>query len=267
MPVCWSCSQNTVLAASSAQPKTCTCQGRLCGSWFRNDTSPPLPPGNGLPMKFADLQAAAKARHLTILGGFHPTAKDATPEGCQTVLMLGPDEPSFWPHLSASPEYKSADPDPVDRWSVRVIGAWAEELNARALYPFGGPPYLPFFDWALRTGRIHASPIRLLVHDAAGLFVSFRGALALPWRVDLPPAPPSPCMSCADQPCRSACPVDALDGAGYDVPACKRYLHSRPGADCMTQGCAARRACPVSQQVGRLPAQSEHHMLNFRGPP
>lgn len=216
-------------------------------------------------MKYDDLQSAAVARQLTILGGFHPTEDDKTPSGCKTLLMLGPKEPEFWPAFTLSPEYNDRAPDPMDRWSKHIIGSWANEIGATALYPFGGAPFLPFFSWALRTGRIHTSPIMLLVHDTAGLFVSFRGALALMEHVDLPPSPPNPCTACTAKPCRTSCPVDAFDGTGYDVPKCKSYLDTQPGWDCMEGGCAARRACPVSDRYPRLAEQSAFHMTAFKG--
>lgn len=206
------------------------------------------------------LEAEAKARHLTVLGAFHPEPEDDLGDA-QTVVLLGPDEPGFWDALKASPEW--GGPDPVDRWSARVIGAWAAEIGAEAFFPFGGPPYHPFIGWAQRTGRVHSSPVGLLIHDEAGLFVSFRGALALPERLELDAPEPSPCETCAERPCLSACPVDALKGDRYDVPACKAFL--RTGADCLTHGCRARRACPVSQGWGRDAEQSAYHMQNFLG--
>ncbi|MFK7836004.1 MAG: ferredoxin [Sulfitobacter sp.] len=204
-------------------------------------------------------------RHLTILGGFHPRPSDNAPEGCKTLLMLGPDEPDFWPAFSRSPEGRDGAPDPMDRWSARVIGAWAEALEAKALYPFGGPPFEPFYSWALRTGRIHSSPVQFLVHDVAGLFVSFRGALALAEHIDLPAAPPIPCTTCAGQPCRTACLSDALTPENYDVPACKAFLGTPAGAENMALGCNVRRSCPVSQEFGRMPEQSAYHMRQFAG--
>jgi hypothetical protein len=214
---------------------------------------------------YADLQASATERHLTIMGGFHPLPDDQTPPDCQTLILLGPNEPAFWPAFTTSPEWLDGAPDPMDRWSRRIIDAWADALDAEALYPFGSLPFLPFFSWALRTGRVHASPIRLLVHDHAGLFVSFRGALAIRQRIDLPIPAANPCTTCLDQPCRTACPVDAFDGMGYDVTACKGYLDTVAGEDCMTGGCAARRACPVSQSYPRLPAHAAYHMTAFKG--
>ncbi|KIN62222.1 Ferredoxin [Sulfitobacter noctilucicola] len=214
-------------------------------------------------MTFEALQDAATERHLTILGAFHPTLQDNAPEGCKTLVMLGPDEPAFWPAFKKSPEMQDGRPDPMDRWSTRVIGDWAQEIGATALYPFGGEPFLPFYTWALRTGRIHSSPVHLLVHDHAGLFVSFRGALALAEHLDLPPAPPKPCLACADQPCKNACLAGALTPAGYDVPKCQAFLATDAGAVNTRLGCNVRRACPVSQSYGRIPAQSAYHMRQF----
>jgi len=214
-------------------------------------------------MDYAALQEQAHARGLAIYGGFHPGPGDACPPAVKTLLLLGPDGPGFWPRLQAEPEFTDAGPDPLDRWSRRVIGAWACALRAKAVFPFTGPPYRPFLAWATASGRAWSSPVGMLVHDRAGLMISFRGALGLKSRVALP-APPAapPCEGCA-RPCLDACPVGALTGAGYDVGACHAYLATGPGRACLTDGCAVRLACPVSAAFGRLPEQSAHHMRYF----
>ena len=207
---------------------------------------------------YATITQAAPARHLAVRGAFHP---DDLP-GVGTLILLAPDEPRFWPAFTASAEYRDGQPDPMDRWSARVIGAWAKQLNAKAFFPFGRPPHAPFFRWATLSGRAWPSPIQLLVHDQAGLFVSYRGALGLPERIALPPLPDAPCAACA-RPCATACPVNALENGQYDVPACKSHLSTPAGQACMTQGCAARRACPVNARFGRLPEHSAFHMRAF----
>ncbi|MFA8440871.1 ferredoxin [Yoonia sp.] len=182
------------------------------------------------------------------------------PDQDSTITLIGPDEPAFWGIFHGSPEYLDGDPNPLDRWSMRVLCAVADRVDAEALFPFGGPPYAPFFTWAKQTGRFWASPIDFLVHDQAGLFVSFRGALR--WQVEpLAGTTAQPCLTCADQPCATACPVGAFD-AGYDVAACKAHVASEAGADCRTRGCLARRACPIGQGT-RLSAQAAFHMEAF----
>lgn len=210
------------------------------------------------------IRAQAKRDALDVFGAFHPGAQDAAPKGTGTVVLLGPDEPGFWDQFRGSPEYNDAQPDPLDRWSRRVIAAIANAVGAQALFPFGGPPYRPFIAWAQRSGQAWQSPAGLLVHDSAGLMVSYRGALALPDRLELPAPGPCPCDTCADRPCLRTCPVNALSAAkGYDVAACHGFLDSAAGNECLTSGCQARRACPVSTQFGRLPAQSAFHMKAF----
>ena len=214
-------------------------------------------------MSYALVSRAAQAQALDLLGGFHPETDEKQLEGFGTVLLLGPREPGFWGSFTQSREYRDGTPNPMDRWSARVLTGLAVAFNAQPFFPFGGPPYRPFYQWALRTGRCHPSPISLLVHDNAGLFVSFRGALALQQRLDLPPAPPNPCSACTRKPCQSACPVSAFENGTYAVNKCQAYLAQPQGAACMSQGCAARRACPVSATYGRVAAQSALHMQAF----
>ena len=209
----------------------------------------------------ADVQAALDPHFLEVLGGFAVEAGEVGfPTGTRTLLMIGPKEPGFWAHLQAQPEWSA--PDSVDRWSRRVIGRVACDLGAKALFPFGGPPYQPFYSWALRTGRVWDSPVKLLVHATQGLMVSFRGALALPRALTLPAPAVQPCATCA-KPCLTACPASALTGAGYDVPRCHAHLDQPDGADCLSGGCLVRSPCPAGAGYARMPSQSAYHMRQF----
>lgn len=214
-------------------------------------------------MTLDEIDAAARTVGLETLGAFHPEAGDKDAEGAGTLVLLGPSR-DFWATLTASPEF--LDDHPVDRWSRRVITALAGQLGAQALFPFGGPPYAPFLNWAKSTGRAWDSPVGMLVHDTQGLLVSYRGALAFAERLKIPPTGGDrPCVTCNARPCLTACPVAALSAQGYDVSACHAFLDSAAGQDCMTRGCAVRRICPVSKGANRSEEQSAHHMRAFRG--
>lgn len=210
-------------------------------------------------MRMTEIETVAGAEHLAVMG----VVQDDLPEGVATLVLFGPLEPGFWPAFTASPEYRDDTPHPLDRWSLRVITGMAEGLGATPFFPFGGPPYQPFIAWAKASGRAHSSPVGLLVHDTAGLMISYRGALGFAERIEAPAPPPNPCETCQTRPCLTACPVDAFASGSYDVAACKADLE-RPGNDCMTRGCAVRRACPVSRDYGRLEAQSSFHMRAFK---
>ena len=208
-----------------------------------------------------DIQAALDPHFLEVLGGFAVDEGEADfPAGTRTLLLIGPKEPGFWAHVQAQPEWSG--PHPLDRWSRRVIGQVACDLGAKALFPFGGPPYQPFYSWALRTGRVWDSPVKLLVHATQGLMVSFRGALALPRALTLPAPAEQPCATCA-KPCLTACPASALTGAGYDVPRCHAHLDQPDGADCLSGGCLVRSPCPAGAGYARMPSQSAYHMRQF----
>lgn len=207
--------------------------------------------------QLAAVQRAAEDAGLFLAGGLHPSEGD-TAGG--TVYLLGA-AAEFWAALQGAPEWSG--PDPVDTYSTRVVTALAEQFGAQAVFPFGGPPWAPFFTWALGTEHAWQSPVGMLVQARAGLMISYRGALTFADALPLPARAENPCPTCS-APCLGACPVDALSREnGYDVPACKAFLDTPEGADCLSNGCKARRACPVSHSFGRDPAQSAHHMSYF----
>ena len=140
---------------------------------------------------------AAGAHHLAVLG---TVSGGDRPPGVATLVLLGPREPGFWTAFTAAPEYGDGAPDPLDRWSSRVIGDLAQALDATAYFPFGGPPYQPFIAWAQASGRAHVSPVGLLVHDTAGLMVSYRGALGFADSIDAPPRRPIPATAAPPAP-------------------------------------------------------------------
>lgn len=180
-----------------------------------------------------------------------------------TRVLIGTDA-HWWDVFNQSSEYLNKVKDPVDTWSKRIMGGIATEMGAKAHYPSDGPPYAPFIAWALDTGRFWQSPTGMMIHETAGLMISLRCALEFIEEFQSVPAGTDPCASCATKPCTSACPVGALSAdAMYDVPACKAYLDTPGGAACMSGGCLARRACPVSQSFARPEAQSAFHMKAF----
>ncbi len=190
------------------------------------------------------------------------TARDPSLHGLRSVALLSPDPLRFWPTFSNSAEHRDGAPDPIDRWSRRVGDELALALDARALFPFGGPPWHPFYSWALRSGRIWPSPIALLVNADTGLWTSFRVALGFIEELPLTPGE-RPCDSCAGTPCMTACPVDAFAAGAYDVDRCRAHCSTPQGADCAALGCRARRACPAGLRSTPPPDQASLHMSAF----
>ena len=219
----------------------------------------------------AGLANAAAAHGLHLRGGFRLAGDDgvpALPDGraAASLVLLGQVGGSLWPFFAASPEAADSRDDPMDRWSRRTIDALATRFGAQALYPFGGPPYHPFQRWALRADTVAPSPLGMLIHPEFGLWHGYRGALAFAEAIDWPVAPrrDSPCLTCADKPCLSTCPVEAFAGSRFDVVACRAHLERPEGAACRDDGCLARNACPIGRDYAFPAAQIRFHQAAFR---
>jgi hypothetical protein len=214
------------------------------------------------PVSFSDIETAIAAAGLTPRGGFHPGPEDAVPGNPRTVILLGNAGPHFW---HAFTDARRDEPAPLDAWTRRAVDKLAADLGARALFPFEGPPYLPFQRWAQKCEPVHPSPIGALIHPVYGLWHAYRAALIFDVKIGLPEiaSAPSPCDACADKPCLTTCPVGAFTGKTYNVPACVGFLATGGGEDCLGFGCAARRACPVGRDFIYEPAQARFHMAAF----
>jgi len=194
------------------------------------------------------------------------------------LALVGNIGSSYWEQFSQSAEFKDGTAHPLDRWSRRVAELIAQRLSLQALYPFEGPPYYPFQQWARRAEGLEQSPIGVMIHPQFGLWHSYRFALlgvgleietgeietaqiAATSVVESPLA--SPCLDCAGKPCLNTCPVVAFDANGYAVERCADYLRQTPQAKCHQQGCLARYACPVAPELRYVAAQGQFHLRAF----
>ena len=220
------------------------------------------PPGSQPPA----LEALARALApfgLILRGGLHPGVDDGAPQGVGTLLLIGNAGPALWRVFG---QQRAHGADRLNRWTEHAIRPLAARFGAQALFPFDGPPYWPFQRWALAAEPVRSSPLGLLIHPRYGLWHAYRAALAFAATdLELPPreAAPDLCAACAAKPCLTACPVGAFGSAGYDVAACLAHIRTPAGADCLSAGCRARRACPIGQQYAYEPTQARFHMSAF----
>jgi len=183
-----------------------------------------------------------------------------------SIALVGNIGSSYWPVFVQSPEYQDGLPDPLDRWSRRVAEQVANDIGAKAIYPFEGPPYFPFLQWAKRADLLSQSRMGLMIHPQYGLWHSYRfGLLIADIQVSRrqATATQSPCENCEPQPCLNTCPVGAFSVQGYDVSSCAAYLQQTPDARCHREGCLARLACPVGESYQYDSAQHVFHLRAF----
>jgi ferredoxin len=216
------------------------------------------------------IRRAVQPYGLALRGAFHPQPVDGVPglghgRPSATLVLLGNLGAAMWPVFSRSPELADHAPDPLDRWTRRILDGIAGGLGATAFYPFGGPPWLPFQRWATKADAVGSSPLGVLIHPDYGLWHAYRGAFAFAETLALPArdSRPRPCDSCAERPCLSACPVGAFQPTGYDANACRDHVAGPEGAACRDAGCLARLACPIGREHAYPPAQMVFHMAAF----
>jgi len=218
-----------------------------------------------VPVALEQIAKQATAAGMALRGAFHSTDEDGVPSRPGTLVVLGLVGRTQWPAFAASPEASDGRANPLDRWSRRVIDRLAADLSAAALYPFVGPPWLPFQRWAMKAEPVHRSALGMLIHPDWGLWHSYRGALAFAERLALAARDerPNPCDTCATKPCLAACPVGAFTRERYDVDACADHLRSSAGTDCLEISCRAREACPVGADHRYGWEQAGFHMRAF----
>ncbi len=219
----------------------------------------------------ADLAAALTPYGFILRGGFAPRPEDGVPgladgRAAAAVLMVGNAGGAMWQAFAADPAVERGGADPLDDWTRDRIAPIAAAFGARAAFPFGGPPWLPFQRWAMRAEPVHPSPLGILIHPRYGLWHAYRAALIFAEPIAglrQEPAAASPCATCVPKPCLGTCPVGAFGAGGYDVPACAAHVRSDAGGDCRDAGCRARRACPVGPEYAYPAAAGAFHIAAF----
>ena len=196
------------------------------------------------------------------------------------LLLVGNVGERMWRKFTPSQEYCDGKPDPLDRWSERVLSTvaerlWSESNRVAAIYPFTGPPYWPFQRWARACEPLFDSPLGLLIHPRFGLWHAYRGALLIEYFAPRAQSADSsecghPCLSCQTKPCLSACPVAAFSPlistekvtSEYDVESCIGHVKGG-GSECQGGGCLARLACPQARDWTYTTAQHRFHLQAF----
>jgi hypothetical protein len=220
------------------------------------------------------LEKALDRLGLRVRGGFPVTDELAAADGIPDVaagrparylLLVGNAGPAmhraFFESVGATPPGRH----PLDAWTAQVIEPLAGSAGARALFPFGGPPWFPFQRWAVRAEGLKASPLGILIHPRYGLWHAYRAALLFdrPVGGPEPQALAFPCETCMERPCLSTCPADAVLPRGYDVDRCATHVAGAAGNDCRMAGCVARRACPVGRDFEYSANALQFHMKAF----
>lgn len=175
-----------------------------------------------------------------------------------SLILFGNGGPGFW---RAFDRNRPAGEHPVDTFSCQVVGEFMARrfpgVVFHVLYP--GPRVVPLQALGERVGWHHESPLRIGINDTWGLWYAYRALILV--EAVLPSSPPvqsvSPCITCHDRPCMSACPPRALEPGVLRLARCIDFRLLQESV-CHRQ-CLARWACPVAPEQRYDEAQVHYH--------
>ena len=181
------------------------------------------------------------------------------------VLLLGNGGFSLWSHVEGARERgELPGPDPIDTYSIRIVRRWLSSTfpsaRGQIVYPpASGEPMATVDLQALGVyaGWHHPTPFMVGINAAWGPWFAYRVLLLTDAPLDStsPMNDASPCATCVERTCISACPADALTGR-FDLARCAAY-RTRGDSICALT-CRARLACPVGREHRYPDAQLAH---------
>ena len=193
----------------------------------------------------------------------HTTATENIPWREYTRLMLlGNAGTRLWPALTT---FGMKTADPVDYFSLEVTRNFINNF-------LDGPPTLILYPQAYNVplqqlgelaGWHHPSPLGIGINQTYGLWFAYRTTflISAPLPLTEKQNTPSPCDSCREKPCLSACPARAVgDIGGFNIPACFAFRVQKNSV-CQDR-CLARMACPIAPEHRYPLEQIKYHYLH-----
>ncbi|MDP5240258.1 hypothetical protein Q9Q94_12015 [Uliginosibacterium sp. 31-16] len=152
---------------------------------------------------------------------------------------------------------------PIDEYSVRTVERWLAQAlpatRARFVFPQSlGSQHIGLQRLGKIAGWHRAAPFMVGIDAVWGSWFAYRAVILTD--TDLPASAPVdngyPCDGCADKPCITACPANALAGGTVNLAACNAGRLA-PDSTCAL-GCTARSACPVGAEHRYDDSQIRH---------
>lgn len=194
-------------------------------------------------------QAGLNRQHLFNLASLPDEirAKLGDTADFRQLILLGHGGKKLWECVQAA---GLPGEDPIDDYVMqRVRRIFAHHLankNYRIVYPGEAPVGLQ--QLGKLAGWHQPSPFMVGIDAEWGSWFAYRAVILAD--TDFLPVLPvdrsKPCLSCADQPCLSACPAGAVTTEAFALDKCLAYRQSADAACQFT--CLARIACPVGRE-------------------
>lgn len=159
------------------------------------------------------------------------------------LILIGHGGKTLWASLKASGINSE---DPIDDYSSEKLRQALAGHRHTLIYPARESVGLQAL--GKLAGWHHTSPFMVGISQTWGSWYAYR-AVALS-DTDFAPTPPllsaSPCSTCREQPCISACPAKAVSGETFNLNQCVAYR--KQANSLCRKTCLARISCPVGSE-------------------
>lgn len=156
---------------------------------------------------------------------------------------------------------RNSDEHPIDTFSIATVQhflqtEWAG-CDYEILYP--GSRTIGLQSLGKQAGWHHPSPFMVGINEYFGSWFAYRVAVLANTQLPLTSKVEtvSPCSSCRDRVCVTACPAQALNDGQFHLEKCLDYRQQ--ASSLCEKTCLARVACPVGDAHRYTDAQMNYH--------
>ncbi|MGZ3690744.1 MAG: hypothetical protein ACXVAX_04535 [Pseudobdellovibrio sp.] len=179
----------------------------------------------------------------------------------KSLVIFGHGGRRLWENL---PENLDSAQNPVDHYSLKLVREFHDSLfpaeKLEILYPLT-PHLVPLQRLGRFLNLARPSHLGLDLNVDFGAWFAYRVAFLT--TAVLPEVKPgewaSPCETCVDKPCVSACPSGATRTMNFGLSECAHFRLSQ-ASPCLSR-CLARLACPYKAEHAYTEEQINYHMM------
>ena len=224
-----------------------------------------------LPDWLVNVFNALKPIGLNVVGVTDGRPHQSLLPDCQSAVVIGNGGTALWDHfiedLKVNPNHLSQHQHPFDDFVKRSIEtADPNPPKSRRWIRCAAEPeaFVDFRPLAESAGLGFSSTMGLLIHPEYGLWTGLRAVLLTTEKLPEMSAVQgeSPCQTCTEQPCITACPAGAVQPTGWKVKICAKFHED--SQVCHGQ-CHSRLSCPVGAAHRHGPLQHQYHNARQSG--
>jgi len=177
------------------------------------------------------------------------------------LILIAHAGTQLWRSLNSNVADVSEKANPIDTYTIDVVQRFLKTEHPSAAYEivYPGTDTVSLQELGKLAAWHHASPFMVGINAHVGSWFAYRALVLANTDLAVTTAlvSESPCVTCEDSPCISACPAHALDDGKFHLEKCLSYRQQSDSLCANT--CLARCACPVGSEHRYSDAQMQFH--------